>query len=233
MRKVVNVETRTDSVEDFGTDKTPQGSRFDSLSDLSEDTMEQHVGQEGAAVPMRPGQHQKHVTMRVRDSRARKNTQMGSRGKENHNSNVAQHKKGAQKPNQKSGVATKSTNESMIRILKRDTPSYSGPILTPVYPPPDQVVGGPAPSHEDKQRMVKEEQLMLDRMRALTKANSGVGLEGMLWTGPSPTRPPDHREAQAQHESRIDMQHDCQEKILLNPSNVQIGLSQPTSNPRC
>lgn len=88
-----------------------------------------------------------------------------------------------------------------------------------------QSQGGAILFDEDKERRAKEEKLMLERMRALTMANPGLGFENMFWEGQSSTRPPDRYATVRQSSIKAAMQSDSQEQMLIDTHTVNSGLS--------
>lgn len=82
------------------------------------------------------------------------------------------------------------TSESPVRILKRDAPFENGPILTLTNPASTTHGSGPILTKEEKEKRAKEEQWILEHMRALTRDNPGLGFQDMFWDGPTTSRPP-------------------------------------------
>lgn len=112
--------------------------------------------------------------------------------------------------------------------MKRDFPSHRGPILTHVQPAPSQEGSGSALTQEDRERKTKEEQLVLEGMRALTTSNSSLGFDEMFWASSSTSRPPDGQLASLHHQTNDAMQQESQEHTLLHPPPANNRLLQPT-----
>lgn len=74
---------------------------------------------------------------------------------------------------------------------------------------------------------------MLKRMRVLIKNNPGLGFEDMFWNGSSTSRPPDRHEGRTHSQASDAMQLDNQERLILDSSIVQTGLSQPAPSSCC
>lgn len=142
--------------------------------------MQPHVGTENTIISMQPKQR---MVVKVHDPKAGKNAQGGPRNKDNKNNNMANNKRVLPKSIQSSVTAPKGISdvrESPLRILKREPPYEGGPILTPIQPEDAQHASGPIMNHEEKERKAKEERLILERMRTLTKANPSLVFEDMF-----------------------------------------------------
>lgn len=117
------------------------------------------------------------------------------------------------------------TSESPVRILKRDAPFENGPILTLTNPASTTHGSGPILTKEEKEKRAKEEQWILEHMRALTRDNPGLGFQDMFWDGPTTARPPNKTVGLHQNSASDAMQLDGQGRLLLNSYFDQIGLS--------
>lgn len=87
--RTINTDKRIESVEVGVSEKNGQGSRFDSLGDSNEDSLQDKIIQDGAITPIEKGQHPQAIVVRVLNRKAGKNAQNGTRGKENKSNNVA------------------------------------------------------------------------------------------------------------------------------------------------
>lgn len=233
----VGGDLRTENMDNSMPKNNSSGSRFGSLANNNNEPLNDHVIQDSAIVPVHLNYTTQHVTIRVCNPSAEKNTQGGTRGKENRSNNSGQNKRILPKSIQKGVTAQKSlvtTNATLVRILKRDAPLDSGPTPAANKPTPTVQSSGPILTLiEGKEERAQEERRILERMRALTKSNPGLGFEDMFWDGSSTTRPPNKR-LEPVHVNESDViQHDEQEKMFLDPTPVQSGLSQPTPSSRC
>lgn len=176
--RLISPSYNGESGRDIEAPNNLHGSRFKMLDDTDDVAQTGHVSNDRAIIPMTNHQPPQPVVMRVWDPKAEKNTQNGPRGKENRNTNAMQGKRTPPKPNQKLQIQNKTptTREvSPIKILKRDSPMSQGPISTGEAHDDQH-----AQSIEDKERKAREEHMILEKMRWLSKANPGLGLESIL-----------------------------------------------------
>lgn len=88
--RIVGVDFSGNHMENSMPGNDMSGSRFDSLGTNNDDIMQDNVNQDSAIVPVHSNQTTQHVTIGVRNPNAGKNTQGGTRGKENRNDNGGQ-----------------------------------------------------------------------------------------------------------------------------------------------